>query len=106
MKLQEIISRRSGAQAALSIDSSGAIEAAGRSPLPGSEVVVIRDVWVMLGAQLELGSLQELACTDGTDASLYVVEKDGVTVAVVEGPAGEDLGTRAVAVRAAIEASR
>lgn len=87
-------------------DTSGALHIVGSSAIPASDIVCIRDVWAVLARDLELGELVELSCTDGDKSSLFVCEWSGETLALVEGPAEEDLGARAEAVRALLDAAK
>ena len=106
MSLHSVLARRPGGAQALRFDTSGALEVFGLSPIAASDVVCIRDVWAVLGRDLDLGELTELACSDGRQSSLYIREWSGETLALVEGPTEEDLGNRAVDVCVLLERER
>ena len=103
VSLSDVLERRPGSVHAMRFDTSGVMHVVGSSAIPASDIVGIRDVWAVLARDLELGELSELACTDGDKLSLYLREWSGETMALVEGPANEDLGARADAVRALLE---
>ena len=91
---------------AMRVDVDGTFELAGAERrLQPSEVVAIRDAWAAIANELALGRLRELATSDEA-LGLYLFELPNAgssLVAVIDGPAHDDIGSRAIEVRTIVQ---
>jgi hypothetical protein len=106
VNLRTILSARPTVLQAMRVDGDGTFELAGGDRrLQPSDVVAIRDAWAAITTRLALGRLRELATSDEA-LGLYVFDLPKATssvVAVIDGPAHDDIGARAIEIRTIVQ---